>query len=185
MTKQLEKIIQRLLKEINNHHEMIVFSLGDAKTIYFDILNLQSVNSNLNKIIDELKPSEIPCYRCKGEVHEFSVPNELWNLVIRKGGKETNQEYLCFDCWNDILLEYVKGVADIKNEITRLRSLVTELKEDAEATENILRDNHLCIQQENDDLVLECTDCCTPYDEGHSRDCNWGCKLMKKIEEEK
>jgi len=57
--------------------------------------------------------STIPCCKCGGEVVEFSVPNNLWNIVMRKNG-ETDQEYLCFDCWNKILFI----------EITRLTNLL-------------------------------------------------------------
>lgn len=43
--------------------------------------------------------STIPCCLCGGEVVEFTVPNDIWNLVIRTDGKETDKEYLCLDCW--------------------------------------------------------------------------------------
>lgn len=44
-------------------------------------------------------PSTIPCCKCGGMVVEFSVPNEAWNIIVRKGGSETDQEYLCLDCF--------------------------------------------------------------------------------------
>lgn len=43
--------------------------------------------------------SIIPCYECGGEVIEFTVPNNIWNFVMRPDGKETNKEYICSDCW--------------------------------------------------------------------------------------
>lgn len=43
--------------------------------------------------------SEIPCCECGGKVIEFTVPNDIWNLVMRPDGKETDKEYLCLDCW--------------------------------------------------------------------------------------
>lgn len=51
--------------------------------------------------------SEISCCKCGGEVNEFVVPNELWNIVMRPDGHETNQEYLCFDCWNKKLFKFI------------------------------------------------------------------------------
>lgn len=49
------------------------------------------------------KISSIPCAVCGGEVIEFSVPNDLWNYVMRPDGHETDKEYLCFSCWNRAL----------------------------------------------------------------------------------
>lgn len=74
--------------------------------------------------------TEIPCCKCGGVViDEFSVPSELWNAVMRPDGHETDQEYLCFECWNGALNVY----------ITRLRSLVTELKEGITNTRDLAR----------------------------------------------
>jgi len=53
------------------------------------------------------KISKIPCCKCGKEVIEFTVPNELWNMVMRHDGHETDKEYLCFDCWNTELMEYL------------------------------------------------------------------------------
>lgn len=52
--------------------------------------------------------SEAPCCKCGGKVIEFSVPNALWNMVIRQDGRESDKEYLCFACWNGALIEYIK-----------------------------------------------------------------------------
>jgi hypothetical protein len=53
------------------------------------------------------KPSEIPCCLCGNEVIEFSVPNDIWNKVIRKDGKETDKEYIRLTCWYEKLREYI------------------------------------------------------------------------------
>jgi hypothetical protein len=45
------------------------------------------------------KPSDIPCDLCGGVVYEFSVPNDIWNRVVRLGGPETDKEYLCLRCF--------------------------------------------------------------------------------------
>jgi hypothetical protein len=52
-------------------------------------------------------PSTIPCCKCGGPVVEFTVPNDIWNAVIRRGGHETDQEYLCMDCWYKALRAYL------------------------------------------------------------------------------
>jgi hypothetical protein len=56
------------------------------------------------------KFSSIPCCECGGEVIEFSVPNRLWNTVMRPDGHETDKEYICFSCWNNKLIEYISKV---------------------------------------------------------------------------
>jgi hypothetical protein len=43
--------------------------------------------------------STIPCARCGGEVIEFSIPNDIWNKVIRADTEESDNEYICVDCW--------------------------------------------------------------------------------------
>lgn len=50
-----------------------------------------------------LQKSSIPCNRCNGVVHEFSIPNDIWNYVIRVDGKERDDEYICIDCWHNAL----------------------------------------------------------------------------------
>lgn len=47
--------------------------------------------------------SETPCERCSGAVIEFSIPNDIWNAVIRTEGHERDDEYLCMDCFFDAL----------------------------------------------------------------------------------
>lgn len=49
------------------------------------------------------KKSSIPCCRCGVEVVEFLIPSDIWNMVIRGGGAETDEEYLCIDCFFDAL----------------------------------------------------------------------------------
>lgn len=43
--------------------------------------------------------STVPCARCGGEVIEFSIPNDIWNKVVRIDGHESDDEYICVDCW--------------------------------------------------------------------------------------
>lgn len=47
--------------------------------------------------------SSIPCNICGSEVNEFSIPNDIWNKVIRLGGHEHDQEYICLNCWYNAL----------------------------------------------------------------------------------
>ena|SRR3990167_168823 len=43
--------------------------------------------------------STIPCARCGGPCVEFTVPNDVWNAVVRLGGKERDDEYMCEACY--------------------------------------------------------------------------------------
>lgn len=45
----------------------------------------------------------IPCDLCGGAVIEFSIPNDIWNRVIRLDGHEHDKEYLCMACFFDAL----------------------------------------------------------------------------------
>lgn len=47
--------------------------------------------------------SSVPCDLCGGEVIEFSIPNDIWNKVIRLDGREHDKEYLCVNCFFDAL----------------------------------------------------------------------------------
>lgn len=47
--------------------------------------------------------SSIPCDICGGAVIEFSIPNDIWNKVIRLDGHEHDKEYLCMACFFDAL----------------------------------------------------------------------------------
>lgn len=47
--------------------------------------------------------SSIPCNICGGAVIEFSIPNDIWNKVIRLDGHEHDKEYLCMACFFDAL----------------------------------------------------------------------------------
>ena len=50
----------------------------------------------------------LPCAKC-GELvlREFTVPNDAWNIIIRKNGPETDQEYLCACCFGAEAVGYV------------------------------------------------------------------------------
>lgn len=50
--------------------------------------------------------SEVPCSNCGGEVTEFSIPNDIWNAVVRKGSKETDNEYLCVWCFVNAFIQW-------------------------------------------------------------------------------
>ena len=51
--------------------------------------------------------SSIPCAECGGDVIEFTIPNDIWNKIIRPNGIESIKEYLCINCWYDKLREYL------------------------------------------------------------------------------
>lgn len=54
------------------------------------------------------EPSTVPCVLCRGVVFEFSVPSELWNAVVRRGGPETDKEYLCVNCFHRKVYEAIQ-----------------------------------------------------------------------------
>lgn len=64
--------------------------------------NHPSVNMLTTLPIDN-ETSSIPCDICGGAVIEFSIPNDIWNKVIRLDGHEHDKEYLCMACFFDAL----------------------------------------------------------------------------------
>ncbi len=52
--------------------------------------------------------SDVPCCRCKRQMVEFYVPNEAWNTITRGGGKKTDQEYLCLNCFVEAASDRIK-----------------------------------------------------------------------------
>lgn len=61
-------------------------------------------------LLDRAGASSIPCHDCRGPVVEFSVPNDAWNTLIRRGGRETDQEYLCLSCFAKRSTAFVKDL---------------------------------------------------------------------------
>ncbi len=54
----------------------------------------------------------IPCGRCSKPIYssmEFVVPNDVWNAVIRLGGEERDDEYLCEACFRKAVEVYVRS----------------------------------------------------------------------------
>jgi hypothetical protein len=72
-----------------------------------------SITPSGNVVIDEEQPkaeketSKIPCCLCGGKVIEFTVPSEIWNKVMRPNGKETDKEYICYECWDKKLTKFL------------------------------------------------------------------------------
>jgi hypothetical protein len=50
--------------------------------------------------------SQIPCSNCGGDVQEFSVPNVVWNNIVRRGSGEADNEYLCVWCFVAEVVEW-------------------------------------------------------------------------------
>lgn len=90
------------------------------------------------------RTSTIPCCLCNGPVEEFSIPNEAWNRIIRKGGPETDKEYLCWACFEKAALQQVtrerdEAVADGKSwrrVSERLEDELGQAKARAESAED-------------------------------------------------
>jgi len=62
--------------------------------------------------------NEIPCNRCGGNVIEFSVPNDIWNTVIRQDGHERDDEYICHACWYKSIRQHLSELKR-QNELLR------------------------------------------------------------------
>jgi len=54
--------------------------------------------------------SGIPCQECGCNCVEFTIPNNLWNKVMRPDGHEGEKEYICFSCWNKKLIDWLSAV---------------------------------------------------------------------------
>lgn len=63
--------------------------------------------------------SSIKCARCGGHVVEFTIPNDIWNAVIRPDGRERDDEYICMACWHKALRAALDVVVNAR-EIVRL-----------------------------------------------------------------
>ena len=55
-----------------------------------------------------IEASDTPCSNCNGEVQEFSIPDKVWNKIIRNDGKETDNEYLCIWCFVARVVDWVQ-----------------------------------------------------------------------------
>lgn len=79
--------------------------------------------SKIKPCHDGKETSQVPCCKCGGEVVEFSIPNDIWNFVMRTNGKESNKEYLCFNCWHETLRrKFIEG----EHEKTLLQERLAE-----------------------------------------------------------
>lgn len=54
------------------------------------------------------RASEIPCCLCGRKVVEFTIPNDIWNIVIRNNGSEHDMEYLCVWCVLADMVDYIR-----------------------------------------------------------------------------
>ena len=61
--------------------------------------------------------SSVPCSYCGGDVVEFVIPNKSWNTLIRRDGKEHDQEYLCLFCFSEKAAEYVRELRSINDAL--------------------------------------------------------------------
>ena len=66
--------------------------------------------------------SSTPCARCGGTVIEFSLPSDVWNAVVRQGGPERDDEYLCYACWLAALRAFVEQLARDREAWDAVRS---------------------------------------------------------------
>lgn len=94
---------------------MLTAKLHDWCEEFEQAVNAQQTEiERLNKYIDAttkqgVEISEVPCCKCSGLVIEFSIDNESWNTIIRDDGPETDQEYLCLECFAEIAAHKIRG----------------------------------------------------------------------------
>ncbi len=81
--------------------------------------------------------SSVPCCECGKEVQEFTVPNVLWNMVMRPDEHETNKEYICYSCWNLKLLEYINRIKAQGRKFLDVLTYIKRAHETAGHTLNI------------------------------------------------
>lgn len=84
--------------------------------------------------------STIPCARCGGKCVEFTVPNDVWNTVVRRGGKESDDEYLCEACYRIAVERFVRSASGLIVTDTEVDALALHLceseNEHPEGTQN-------------------------------------------------
>lgn len=63
-------------------------------------------------------PSGLRCDRCGGDCVEFTIPNSIWNAVIRTDGHERDDEYICEGCWHKALEAHLlRPVASVPQDV--------------------------------------------------------------------
>jgi len=67
--------------------------------------------------------SDVPCVGCGGPVIEFVIPSEIWNAVVRGGGPERDDEYLCYACWLAAVYRQSQCIRRLEEENAGLRAL--------------------------------------------------------------
>ena len=112
-----------LLREVQN---TIPHDVGTDRQAYDHIIKrLQDKHGSyqaqiakaVSRGISELQRAQVnaagfPCGRCGQECHEeFTVPNDVWNAVIRRGKGEGSDEYICESCYLEAVTAFVRAIA--------------------------------------------------------------------------
>lgn len=77
---------------------------------------------------DSIPVSSIPCCRCEGSVFEFTVPNEVWNRIIRQDGPETDREYLCWSCFARAAADRIEECDERLDAISTVLRVIPKLE---------------------------------------------------------
>jgi len=104
--------------------------------------------------------SPTPCQKCGEEVFEFSIPNRLWNRVVRLDGHEQEQEWLCIRCFYDMAFEQLaladKQLAERTAERDGLAAQVENGKSLArELTDSTLEEMRLIWGNTNTNVIAQ------------------------------
>lgn len=107
----------------------------DQSPVCIELVGMRAIVANLPKAESGVcafgdSVTETPCDRCGGECVEFVIPNDLWNAVIRKDGKERDDEYICHDCWHGAIAALARLV-ELNQIETPQEGCYLKLKEDS------------------------------------------------------
>jgi hypothetical protein len=88
------------------------------------------------------KASGTPCALCGGDVVEFSVPNEMWNKIVRDGGPESRHEYLCVTCFHKLMQKQLLPAVEPSAEAVEAYKIVQDVIESWGNNELFIDERH-------------------------------------------
>ena len=89
----------------------------------------------VNALIME-QPSQLPCVKCNMKMSEFVIASPDWNTIIRGGGHETDEEYICVACFGKIAADRIRGLC---NQLAAAKAAVLDQNERHKQAMEVLR----------------------------------------------
>lgn len=122
---EIAKKLRSMAENSRSKHDVLVASADLHESQQACIAELERQLAEIQR--SKPRVSKVPCCVCGGEVVEFTVPNDLWNFVMRPDGKETGKEYLCWDCWNKALWRKMQELQrETQAAVEDMRKLIFE-----------------------------------------------------------